>query len=429
MQHRVFSKVTEIYKNQEYNIMNKMASLLTFSDAKQQILSHIQPLVMTEDITLIEALHRIVAQPVISPINVPSFNNSAMDGYAVRIADLAQSTTLPVAGKILAGDSQFPEWPKGTCLRIMTGAPVPSDADAVVMQEETEQTPQGMHFTTQVKPKQNIRYAGEDVQQHAEVIRAGQALTIPMLSTLATLGISHVRVFRPIRVALFSTGDELTSIGTPLTDGKIYDSNRFTLHLMLKQLGCEIIDLGIIGDNPIQLRKTFQQAEQQADLIITSGGVSVGDADYTKQVLDELGQIQFWKIAMKPGKPFAYGKINNTLFCGLPGNPVSAVVTFYQLVQPLILKMSALTEVKCLPHFKVKTLTNLKKTAGRVDFQRGQLITNEQGELVVTSTGQQGSHITQSLGLANCFIILEKDRGNVSAGEWVTVELFNTLMS
>jgi molybdenum cofactor synthesis domain-containing protein len=406
--------------------------LLTFQQAKQQIhqsASTIKSL-HSEKVTLFDALERITAEPVISPINVPSFDNSAMDGYVVRLADLKQSKLLPLAGAIFAGDDiNNLNWPQGTCLRIMTGAPVPNDADAVVMQEQTEKSDLGIAFLGNIKAGDNIRRIGEDVKKGAITVNKGTKLTIPILSTLATLGLSELVVFKKLKVAILSTGDELTPIGQPLSgNGAIYDSNRFTLKLLLTKLNCEVIDLGIIADDLTEIKKALITASSQADLVITSGGVSVGDADYTKVALEELGKINFWKIAMKPGKPFAFGKIGDALFCGLPGNPVSALVTFYQLVQPLILTLSGQQPTPTNLSFKVKTTNNLKKSIGRLDFQRGILQSNEYGELVVTTTAQQGSHITQSFNGANCFIVLEQDRGNVREGEMVNVELFNTLL-
>ncbi|MFQ0971318.1 molybdopterin molybdotransferase MoeA [Gilliamella sp. ESL0232] len=406
--------------------------LLTFQQAKQQLLQSASTIksLHSEKVTLFDALERITAEPVISPINVPSFDNSAMDGYAVRLADFKQSKLLPLAGAIFAGDDiNNLHWPQGTCLRIMTGAPVPNDADAVVMQEQTEKSDLGITFLSNVKAGDNIRRIGEDVKKGAITVKKGTKLTIPTLSTLATLGISDLVVFKKLKVAILSTGDELTPIGQPLSgNGAIYDSNRFTLKLLLTKLNCEVIDLGIIADDLTEIKKALITASSQADLVITSGGVSVGDADYTKTALETLGLINFWKIAMKPGKPFAFGKIGNALFCGLPGNPVSTLVTFYQLVQPLILTLSGLEYSSMDFSFKVKTATNLKKTVGRLDFQRGMLQINAQGELEVSITGAQGSHITQSFNQANCFIVLEQERGNVAKGELVTVELFNALL-
>lgn len=406
--------------------------LLTFEQAKKALLeaASLNHKPLTEKVALLAALDRVTAEPVVSPINVPSFNNSAMDGYAVRLSDINQSKLLPLATTIFAGDDiSNLNWPKGTCLRIMTGAPVPDEAEAVVMQEQTESTPAGIKFPYEIKSGSNIRYIGEDSKQGSVVVDKGTRLTIATLSSLATLGIAELNVFSKLKVAIFSTGNELFDIGNPLTnDSSIYDSNRFTLKLLLTQLNCQIIDLGIIADDPNLIKQSLETASKLADLVITSGGVSVGDADYTKKALAELGQINFWKIAMKPGKPFAFGKIGNALFCGLPGNPVSTLVTFYQLVQPLILALVGQSLTTYRMSFKVKTATNLKKSVGRLDFQRGRLQINTDGELEVVSTGQQGSHLTQSFNHANCFIVLEQDRGNVAKGELVTVELFNNLL-
>ena len=406
--------------------------LLTFKQAKQNILetaTNAKPLT-NQTVSLFDALDRIAVIPIISPINVPRFDNSAMDGYAVRLSDIQQTKTLPLASAIFAGDDiSNLQWPEGTCLRIMTGAPIPIDADAVVMQEHTEQSDLGIRFLKEIKAGDNIRRCGEDVKKNSITVDTGSKLTLPTLSTLATLGISEVTVFNKLKVAIFSTGNELTPIGTPLSgNGAIYDSNRFTLKLLLTKLNCEIIDLGIIPDDPTQIKQALVTASNQANLVITSGGVSVGDADYTKTALEDLGQINFWKIAMKPGKPFAFGQIGHALFCGLPGNPVSTLVTFYQLVQPLVLTLSGLKTTDIDFRFQVKAATDLKKSIGRVDFQRGRLQIDDHGELEVVTTGQQGSHITQSFNQANCFIILEQERGNVNKGELVMIELFNTLL-
>ncbi|OCG31832.1 molybdopterin molybdotransferase [Gilliamella sp. Choc4-2] len=406
--------------------------LLTFEQAKCKILQAAlltKPL-ESETVQLFDALERITAEPVISPINVPGFDNSAMDGYVVRLSDIKQSKLLPLSKTIFAGDDITNlYWPEHTCIRIMTGAPVPHGADAVIMQEDTEKSDAGIAFLADVKLGNNIRRAGEDVKKGTVTVPKGERLSIPILSTLATLGISKLAVFKKLKVAIFSTGNELTPIGEPLSSfASIYDSNRFTLNLLLTKLNCEIIDLGIIADDPTKIKQALETASQQADLVITSGGVSVGDADFTKTALEQLGNINFWKIAMKPGKPFAFGQINNALFCGLPGNPVSTLVTFYQLVQPLILALSGIENLSSDSTLRVKTATNLKKSIGRTDFQRGILQINAQGELEVITTGQQGSHITQSFNQANCFIILEQNRGNVNKGELVSVELFNELL-
>lgn len=354
-----------------------------------------------------------------------------MDGYAVRLSDFTRSpenTILTVAGKSFAGHPFEGEWAPGTCIRIMTGAPVPKGADAVIMQEETEDTAAGIKFKAQPKLKQNIRFTGEEICQGEVVLDSGFKLGTATLPLIASLGIEQISVYQRLKVALFSTGDELQQVGQPLKEGQIYDTNTMTIRMMLEKLNCDIIDLGIIPDDPKLIEHAFIQADKAADLVISSGGVSVGEADYTKEILDSLGQIGFWKIAMKPGKPFAFGTLKKALFCGLPGNPVSAAVTFYQLVQPLIMKLSGYSRWQPPQSFKVKTTVNLKKTPGRLDFQRGILSTNESDELEVTSTGHQGSHIFSSFHQGNCFIILEQFRGSVEAGELVTVSPFNALL-
>ncbi|EML9985103.1 MULTISPECIES: molybdopterin molybdotransferase MoeA [Citrobacter] len=407
--------------------MEFTAGLMPLETALTEMLSRVTPLTAVETLPLVQCFGRILATDVVSPLDVPGFDNSAMDGYAVRLADLANGHPLPVAGKAFAGQPFQGEWPAGSCIRIMTGAPVPPGCDAVVMQEQTEQTDNGVRFTADVRAGQNIRRRGEDIGQNTVVFPAGTRLTTGELPVLASLGIADVQVVRKVRVALFSTGDELQLPGQPLGEGQIYDTNRLTVHLMLQQLGCDVINLGIIRDDPHALRTAFIEADSQADVVISSGGVSVGEADYTKTILEELGEITFWKLAIKPGKPFAFGKLRNSWFCGLPGNPVSAALTFYQLVQPLLAKLSGNTASGLPARQRVRTASRLKKTPGRLDFQRGMLQRTANGELEVSTTGHQGSHIFSSFSQGNCFIVLERDRGNVEVGEWVEVEPFNAL--
>lgn len=406
--------------------MEFTTGLMSLDTALNEMLSRVTPLTAQETLPLVQCFGRILASDVVSPLDVPGFDNSAMDGYAVRLADIASGQPLPVAGKSFAGQP-YHEWPAGTCIRIMTGAPVPEGCEAVVMQEQTEQTDNGVRFTAEARSGQNIRRRGEDISAGAVVFPAGTRLTTAELPVIASLGIAEVPVIRKVRVALFSTGDELQLPGQPLGDGQIYDTNRLAVHLMLEQLGCEVINLGIIRDDPHALRAAFIEADSQADVVISSGGVSVGEADYTKTILEELGEIAFWKLAIKPGKPFAFGKLSNSWFCGLPGNPVSATLTFYQLVQPLLAKLSGNTASGLPARQRVRTASPLKKSPGRLDFQRGVLQRNADGELEVTTTGHQGSHIFSSFSLGNCFIVLERDRGNVEVGEWVEVEPFNAL--
>ena len=404
-----------------------VSGLLSLDDALEKMLSQVTTQCIATRVPLTAAAGRITAADVSSPVQVPPFDNSAMDGYAVRLADL-DAGVLPVAGKAFAGNPFEGEWPANTCLRIMTGAPVPPGTEAVVMQEQAEVTEQGVRFTAPVKAGQNIRRAGEDIEQGAVVLRAGVRLGAAELPLLASLGVTDVAVYEPLTVAVFSTGDELQPVGTPLQPGQIYDTNRFGVRLMLEQLGCTVVDLGIIPDDPQALRKAFQQADAAADLVISSGGVSVGEADYTKTMLEELGEIGFWKLAIKPGKPFAFGRLSNAWFCGLPGNPVSAALTFYQLVQPLLAKLAGHSDWRLPPRLRARALTPLKKSPGRLDFQRGVFSSNAAGELEVSTTGHQGSHVFSSYSQGNCFIVLERERGSVAVGETVEIEPFNALL-
>jgi molybdopterin molybdotransferase len=404
------------------------AGLISLDDALNTLLARITPVQQQETLSLADAAGRVTAGDVISPVDVPPFDNSAMDGYAMRLADLTSGAPLPVAGKAFAGSPYSGEWPAGTCIRIMTGAPVPAGCEAVVMQEQTEQIGDAIRVTAAVSDGQNIRRVGEDIRQGTRVLSGGIKLGAAELPLLASLGVAQVSVLRKLRVALFSTGDELQPVGQPLAAGQIYDTNRFAVQLMLNKLGCEAIDLGIIRDDPAALRAAFIEADSRADVVISSGGVSVGEADYTRSILEELGEVGFWKLAMKPGKPFAFGRLPHSWFCGLPGNPVSAVVTFYQLVQPLLAKLSGQLAPALPPRQRARCTTALKKSPGRLDFQRGVVQRNAAGELEVSSTGHQGSHIFSSFHQANCFIVLEQDRGNVNAGEWVEIEPFNALL-
>ncbi|UCA09204.1 molybdopterin molybdotransferase MoeA [Aeromonas enteropelogenes] len=402
------------------------SGLLPLSDALQGMLEQLACCCDTELLPLPEALGRILADDIASPLSVPPFDNSAMDGYAVRLADLAAGTPLIMAGKAFAGQPYQGEWPAGHCVRIMTGAPVPAGTDAVVMQEETRADGERITFLCQPVPGQNIRRAGSDMAKGACVLCAGTRLTPREMPLLASLGIATVSVRRPLRVAIFSTGDELKPVGTPLAHGDIYDSNRYGVKAMLARLGCDCLDLGILPDNPDLLRAAFIRADQEADVLITTGGVSVGEADFTKQLLDELGEIGFWKLAIKPGKPFAFGRLPHAWFFGLPGNPVSAMVTFDQLVQPALAKLAGQRFERPL-QLQAVAAEPLKKSPGRLDFQRGILCQGPSG-LEVRSTGSQDSAVFSSLSRANCYIVLERERGRVAAGETVTVEPFGGLL-
>ena len=403
--------------------------LMPVSAALSLVLEHTQPLTKTQEIPLDQALNRILAEDIFSPLNVPSFANSAMDGYAVTCSDLAQNNALPLNGQALAGSPFNGPWTENTCVRIMTGAKVPSQADAVIMQEDTHIQDARVFFHTQPTPQQNIRPIGDDVKKGERVLQKGTLLTAREIPMLATLGIAHVKVFHKPTVAFFSTGDELRQVGSPLADGEIYDSNRYTLAAMLEKLHCKALDFGVVPDCPTQLRETLLRAVDAADLVITSGGVSVGDADHTKDILEDVGEVTFWKIAIKPGKPFAFGNVKNTLFCGLPGNPVSVLVTLHVFVEPLIAKLSGHSQWKAPLRLKAKAQTRFYKSPGRTDYQRAVYHLDEEGALCVSTTGNQGSGAFSSLSLANCFAVLEQDRGHVETGETLYIEPFGCALN
>lgn len=402
--------------------------LMPIEDAMEKMLSPIKPIQTTLKLPLADAIGYVLAEDILSPIFVPPFDNSAMDGYAIRLADLAQNNVMPLAGKSFAGQPFEGEWPQGHCVRIMTGAKIPEGCDAVIMQENTQVTDAGIQFNqTDVKPQNNIRPMGDDITQGATVLAKGARLTARDIPMIATLGISHVTVVRKPRVAFFSTGDELKPLGETLEDGQIYDSNRYGIKPLIENFGCEAIDLGIIPDCPETLKATFEQAQTLADVVVTSGGVSVGEADYTKDILEELGEIGFWKLAIKPGKPFAFGKLSTAWFCGLPGNPVSAVLTMYVLVQPLLAKLAGHSEWQAPESIPAITRSAFKKAPGRTDYQRG-IYSIENGQFVVETTGNQSSGAFRSMSLANCFVVLERERGRIEAGETVNIQLFNSTL-
>ncbi|WP_318486833.1 molybdopterin molybdotransferase MoeA [Photobacterium leiognathi] len=399
--------------------------LMPVETAINNILEQVSPLTKTSTVALADAMGLVLAQDILSPINVPPFANSAMDGYALRAEDLASTDTLVLAGKSFAGIPFEGECQTGQCIRIMTGAEMPAGTDTVIMQEETAVDGDNITFNIKPKANDNVRPIGDDVSLGETVLVTGTRLTAREMPLLASLGIAQVEAFHRPKVAFFSTGDELRPVGETLEAGQIYDSNRYGIRALLEKFGCEVLDLGIIPDCPEKLRDAFLKGSTEADVLITSGGVSVGEADYTKDILDQEGQIGFWKIAMKPGKPFAFGKINNAWFCGLPGNPVSAMLTLYQLVQPMLAKLAGNSQYQPPVRVKAKATTLFKKRPGRTDFQRGIYSINAEGQFEVATTGNQGSGAFSSMHLANCFVVLEQERGRVQAGEDVTIEIFN----
>lgn len=387
-----------------------------------------------QDVPLNQACGLILAKNVASDLNIPPADNSAMDGYALRSADAVEGAPLKQVAKVFAGHPYGGEIQAGECARIMTGGQIPAGCDAVVMQENVTVIESGQATEEQITVNQsprvgeNIRRAGEDIKVGQEILTTGRRLTPADIGLLASLGCHQVSVFETITVAIMSTGDELKHPGEPLAEGQFYESNGYTVSALLNKFGVKLINFGIIPDDLDALRKAFTEADQIADVVITSGGVSVGEADYTKTVLEELGRVDFWKLAIKPGKPFAFGQLPNSYFIGLPGNPVSALVTLHQLGIPMLRKLSG--EV-ARPALRLPAIVtdSIKKSPGRTDFQRGVYSMAEDGQLMVSNTGAQGSGILRSMSLANCYIVLEQSRGRVEVGETVIIEPFDSLMS
>ena len=398
----------------------------------QEFISRMVPRVQAvERIAIRSALGRVLAHDVVSTFDVPAHDNSAMDGYAVRGMDLSDSaaTLLPIAGTGFAGQRFEGIVAPAHAVRIMTGAVMPAGLDTVVPQEFTALADDGRISIPAgvVRTGDNRRLRGEDLQRGAVALTGGRILTPADLGLLASLGMAEVPVFRRLRVAFFSTGDELRSIGEPLPEGCVYDSNRYTIHGMLTRLGVELIDLGVVRDDPAALEAAFTQAADAADAVITSGGVSVGEADHTKRIMARLGDVLFWRIAMRPGRPMAIGRIRNAVLFGLPGNPVAVMVTFYAFVREALLAMSGATP-EPLPLLRAASETPLRKKPGRTEYQRGVVSQAADGRWQVRITGAQGSGILSSMSEANGMVVLHHGQGNVAAGEAVDVIPFSGLV-
>jgi molybdopterin molybdotransferase len=398
---------------------------LRVDKAREAILACLAPTKKTETVAVRKALGRILAQEIVPKINVPAHDNSAMDGYAVRFSDLQQNSPLRESGTALAGKPFSGKLAAGECVRIMTGAVMPAGADTVVIQEVVKKDGERVTIPPGQKQAQNVRYAGEDLKVGVAVLKSGKFLTPADIGLIASLGIGKVKVKRRLRVALFATGDELASIGRKLKAGEVYDSNRYTLYGMLSRLGVEIIDMGVVRDDPKKLEKAFRKASRVSDVVITTGGVSVGEADFVKQLMAKLGEVLFWKIAMRPGRPMAFGKIGSAFLFGLPGNPVAVMVTFYQFVRDALIHLSGRRDAP-LPLLKAAAAEDLRKVPGRTEYQRG-ILFKEGNDWRVRTTGQQGSGVLRSMSEANCFIVLEHERGTVKAGEPVQVQPFEGL--
>ncbi|EPF1082387.1 TPA: bifunctional molybdopterin-guanine dinucleotide biosynthesis adaptor protein MobB/molybdopterin molybdotransferase MoeA [Vibrio parahaemolyticus] len=395
-------------------------AFLSVVQGQEKILSLVNTVSEIEACKIENAYGRVLAEDIISPVNVPQYTNSAMDGYAIRSDDVDRDSYQVVA-EVMAGHAYDQPLEVGQAVKIMTGAPTPRNGDTVVMREQASQEGDKVTFNgANIKAGQNVRQAGEDLAIGSDVFTAGTRLASPEMGMIASLGFGEANVFRKLKVAVFSTGDEVQAPGTEQKANSIYDSNRFTIMGMLEKLGCEILDFGILEDNEQLMIEALENASAQADVVMTSGGVSVGDADYIKLALDKLGQIDFWRINMRPGRPLAFGQINNKPFFGLPGNPVAVMVSFINFVEPALRKMQGEQGWKPL---KVKAIAteNLRSRQGRTEFSRGIYELDDTGRLTVRTTGKQGSGILRSMSEANCLIEISPAIDTVKAGESVTI--------
>ena len=405
---------------------------LPVARANEVIRSFVAPVSGSEKLPVRAALGRVLARDIVSPIDVPSHDNSAMDGYAVRNDDLGagEPVTLTEIGTAFAGREFAGEVRRGQCVRVMTGAVMPKNTDTVVIQETVTVQGDRISIPPGQEPGQNRRLAGEDLHKGKPALHAGRMLRPADIGLIASLGIGEVSVRRKLKVAFFSTGDELVSVGRKLKPGEVYDSNRYTLWGMLARLGCEIVDLGVVRDDPKKLEAAFRKAAAGADAVVTSGGVSVGEADFTKQMMAKLGEVVFWRIAMRPGRPMAFGRIRSrgkaAYLFGLPGNPVAVMVTFYHFVRGALLHMMGRSDTE-LPLLRAKSETAMRKKPGRTEYQRG-ILERKNGEWTVRLTGAQGSGILRSMSEANCFVVLGHEQGGVAAGDYVDVMVMDGLV-
>ena len=398
----------------------------------QEFIQHLVqtlPAIALEELPLMQALGRIVAEDIISPINVPAHDNSAMDGFAFDGAQLGTSPLkLRVVGKALAGKAWQGSVARGECVKIMTGAVMPLSLNTVIAQEFTTVNTSGIETIVEIPAGllqigDNRRKTGEDLQRGLPALTLGNALTPAALGLVASLGIAKVKVYRQLRVAYFSTGDEVLSLGDAMREGAVYDSNRYTVFGLLSRMGCEVIDMGVVRDDPVLLEQAFSKASETADVIITSGGVSVGEADFTKAMMKKLGDVAFWKIAMRPGRPMAVGRLGNCILFGLPGNPVAVMVSFLAFVKPALIQMMGGLP-SSTPYLRAKSAVALRKKPGRTEYQRGFVRALPDGTLQVDAAGNQGSGVLRSMVEANGLIVLHHHQSNVAAGDEVDVMIF-----
>jgi len=402
---------------------------LNVAQARQMLLDALSPVSGWETLPIRGALTRMLYRDIVAPFDVPAHTNAAMDGYAFRIADLAADgdTRLAVVGTALAGNAFTGIVGERQAVRIMTGAVLPHGADSVVAQENARIDDDALLIPPGQTAGQHVRQAGEDLARGKPALAAGKRLGPAEIGLLASLGIGEVTVHRRLRVAFFSTGDEIASLNRPLAPGEVYDSNRYTLFGVLTQLGVDLIDLGVVGDDPAALEEALREAAGQADVILTSGGVSVGDADYVRELTSRLGDVMFWKLNIKPGRPMAFGRIGDAWLFGLPGNPVAVMVTFHQLVIDALLKLMGCSPLPERPSFKVPCLSAIEKSPGRREFPRGVLFADGD-QWKVRLAGNQGSGVLSSMSSANCFIVLPETGKDIAVGELVDVQPFNGLI-
>lgn len=394
-----------------------------------EFLAHLAlPVPATETVGVLDSLGRVLADDIISPISVPPHDNSAMDGFAFDGSQLKKDAALDlqVVGTALAGKAWQGAVGAGQCVKIMTGAIMPAGLDTVVPQEFTRSPAEGRVLVPAnvVRAGDNRRCKGEDVAEGQPALTKGTRLGPAACGLIASLGIGQVPVARRLKVAYFSTGDEILSLGEPPREGAVYDSNRYTVHGLLARLGCEVIDLGVVRDEPALLEQAFRDAAARADAIITSGGVSVGEADFTKAMMKKLGDVAFWRIAMRPGRPMAVGRIGRSVLFGLPGNPVAVMVTFLAFVRPALLRMMGATE-SAPPLLQARSAEAMRKKPGRTEYQRGIVTKAADGSLEVRTTGNQGSGVLSSMVQANGLIVLHHGQGNVAVGDTVDVMMFD----
>lgn len=404
--------------------------LLPAAEATRRILAHVPLIEDSEEVALAGALGRVLASDVLAPIDVPGHTNAAVDGYALAAAALPRDdggtgeAHLRITGTAMAGKPHDGVIGPGECARIMTGAVMPRGTDTVVMQEHVSRDGEHVRIATGHRGGQNVRHAGEDLRAGQVMLAEGTRLLPAALGMLASVGVGQLQVRRMLKVAYFSTGDELRGLGEPLEPGQVYDSNRYTLRGMLMRLGVEFHDMGVVRDDPDRLREAIDAACARADVVLSSGGVSTGDADYVKGILEQRGQVGFWRVAIRPGRPLAFGRLGRAVFFGLPGNPVAVMMTFYQFVQPALLAMMGVRAPAPIPLLEATCPEPLRKKPGRVEYFRAVLTRDADGVLRVRPTGRTGSGLLHTMNDANCLIVLPEQSGSLEAGSIVPVQPF-----